>query len=161
MPLILPSLQQPLTALFSAGSQSPAQSAQMMADAYVAYTATALFAPSVPIFTGLEGKALMATLLAALAPSAMNPAGLGTAWSSGITAFWTGPPIVCAGAAPGTVTAVPGAAAVVAALTAVCSVSGQAAAVAAANMAAAIDAATKTAIALLTVGGVPTPTPIA
>lgn len=146
--------------LFTKGTQAAPEAAEVMATAYVAYTATALFGAGLPIFTGAEKDVLKATILAVLNPALMNPAGLAGAWAAGITAFWSAPPIVVAGPAPGTVTACPGAAGLLASLTAVCVVPGQPAAVAAAGMALAIDIATKTTFATLTVGGVPTPTPI-
>lgn len=161
MPLILPTLQKPFELLFALGTKAAPDAAKKMSDAYVAYTSTAIFGAALPVFTGTEGPKLMATLIAVLNPALMNPAGLAGAWSAGILAFWTTPPIVCAGGTPGTVTAVPGASALLASMTAVCLIPGQPAAVAAAAMAACIDVATKTAVATLMVGPVPTATPIA
>lgn len=161
MPLVLSTLQKPLELLFTKGTGVSAESATTMANAYAAFVSTALFGAAVPVFTGAEAQLMKVTLLASMNPFVPNPVGLGTAWAAGIQAFWLTPPIVCVGGTPGTVTAVPGAASLPAAMLAVTSVPSQPASVAAAGMAACIQAATMTAIATLVIGGVPTPTPIA
>lgn len=146
MPLNPPALLKPLLKLFKEGSTDPVKTAKIMADAYVKYTSKALFTPGVPVFTGIEHELLQATILVVLNPILMNPAGLATAWSAGITAFWLAPPIL---APPGVVTACPGAIALIPVMTAICSVPGQPAEVAAAAMAASIDIATRTTIATI------------
>lgn len=161
MPLILSTLQGPLLQLFTKGTDVSAESAEIMSSAYVSYASTAIFPPDVPVFTGLEKALMKATLIAAMNPFLPNPAGLGAAWAAGIQAFWTSPPIACLGGAPGAVTAVPGAASLPATMLAITSVPFQPASVAATGIAAAIDAATRTTIATLTIAGVPTPVPIA
>lgn len=160
MPLILPTLQKPLEALFVKGTGASPESAEIMSSAYVAYVSTALFGASIPIFTGAEKELMKVALLLAMNSFIPNPAGLGLQWAAAINTFWLSPPINCVGAAPGPVQAVPGTASLPAAMLAVTSIPFQPAAVAAAGIAACIDAATKTAIANLNVSGTPTPTPI-
>lgn len=132
-----------------------------MAQAYADYVALATFPPdtppAAPAFTGLEMAAMKAVLLGFMNQFVPNPAGLGSMWAAGIQTFWLSPPIICGGAAPGTVTSIPGLASLPGAMLSIAIIPAAPAAVAASAVAAAIHAATQTVTATLTIAGTPTP----
>jgi hypothetical protein len=146
MPLALglPGMQSGFTALLAGPPLGPLPAAAKMADIYATYAATGLFGASLPVFTGAEKAVLAATLAAIFALPVPNPAAWGTAWSAGVTTFWLAPPIAVAGPQVGVVTAVPGAASLIATLTAQVLIPFNPAPVAAALIAAALHAATQT-----------------
>jgi len=110
VPLDPSSMVAGFTGLFSGPALGAFPAAQKMADIYASYAALGLFGVNKPIFTGAEKTMLANTLAAVFSLPAPNPAAWGTAWSSGLTAFWLAPPIIVTGPAQaGLVTAIPGA----------------------------------------------------
>ena len=116
-----------------------------MAALYAAYAQTGMFGASLPVFTGAEKAALAAKLAAVFSLPAPNPAAFGTAWSTGLTAFWLTPPIVVTGVQSGAVTALAGGATVSGVLAAIGP--SNLAPVAASKVASALHTATLTCIA--------------
>ena len=147
MPLDPSSMISGFTSMFSGGPLGPVGGGKKMASIYATYASAGMFGASAPVFTGLEQQALAATLTAVFSLTTPNPAAFGQAWSAGLTAFWMTPPIVVTGAQAGVVTAIPGAAAVSAALAALVASPSNPAPAAASILAAALDAATRTAVA--------------
>jgi len=118
MPLDKSGLASELEAIFKDQLSSPAIVAQKMATAYDNYCQKGLAGGAKPILVGK--KALEGTLAAAIAsPATGAPPTLAGAWSAGIQAYWLAPPVVFATPPiSGLATTMPGAGAVVAALTA-------------------------------------------
>lgn len=153
MPLIVSTLQAALQAVFEANLSSSQAAADALAKAYATYAQAGTFGASLPVFTGLEQKALSTTLLASFAsPQPPNPAAWGAAWATGLANFWMAPPIVISGPQVGVVTGIVGAPLLATSLLAMI-VPQQSAATAAATLAAQLHTAT------LTVIGVVSPPP--
>lgn len=152
-------MQSAFTELLTGPHLGAVPAAQKMASIYATYAATGTFGPNLPVFTGLEQSVMAATLAAVFALPVPNPAAWGTAWSAAVTTFWLSPPIVVVGPTPGTVTACPGAGAIVGALLAQVLIPFSPAPVAAAYLAGVLHTATSTTIATLNIPP-PTPTPI-
>jgi hypothetical protein len=147
MPLIASVLQTGFQTLFESNSISSQAAADALAKTYATYAQAGTFGASVPVFTGLEQKALSATLLASFSsPQTQNPALWGTAWAAGLANFWLAPPIVVSGAQAGLVTVALGIPLLAAALPPTI-VPQQSAASAAATLAAILHTATLTVIA--------------
>ncbi len=145
MPLIVSTLSSLLETSFMSCPDSAQKSADDMATAYDTYCKAGLAGGIPPLFTGLEKQALMSILLAAIISKAGTPDQIAQAWSSGIQTYWLSPPVVfTAPPIAGLVTAVPGAGAVIAAISGVMANTKNTAASAAQGIAAALDAATKT-----------------
>jgi hypothetical protein len=159
MALVPMTLQAPLTQLFTLSAPTADQSAEIMANAYASYVSTAMFGPSIPLFTGQEKVVMKATLLAAMNPNIPNPAGFAGAWVAGITSFWLSPPVQVVGPLVGPVTVIPGIGALLGAMLPLLIIPSKPAALAAAGLTAAIAAATATVTATLTPppGGAPVP----
>ncbi len=144
MPLNPSKLYDPIFKLFTECSDSPLKTATIMSDAYADYASDALFIPAIPIFTGIEKTLMKATILAVLPPFLMNPAGLGTAWAAGVSAYWLAPPVLNL---MGLCVACPGAPSLVGIITAICIIPGQPAEIAATGITVAVHAATLTTLA--------------
>lgn len=148
-----------IQAVFDSYPATPAIAATGFANAYNNYVAAAVFGPDFPVYTGLEVAAMAATLGASLAVPGL-PVTHAAAWAAAVAAFWTAPPIVCAGVLPWVATACPGAPACAAPIAAAIAVPGLLSSVPAAAIAAALIVATATTFATLLTPP-PAPFPIA
>lgn len=119
MALVQASLKSELVTIFSSRLASPDIIAQRLAQAYTTYALAGMFGASTPVILPTHTAALQNSLKGAISnPKAGSAALFAQAWVSGLTSFWLTPPVLVAGAQVGTVTAIPGAAALVAPLTA-------------------------------------------
>ena len=157
MPIVMAKLAKGLADVFRSQPDSGAMTASKIAQEYDLYCKPALAAPGMPIFTGAEKKALEGPLAAALSNQNGTAAMVAQAFSMGIQAYWLAPPVIFSGGpASGVVTAMPGAAAVIAPLTAAFSNLNNTEDTIGQLIAAALDAATKTV--LVTYATPPPPT---
>ena len=137
-----------LTAVLQAFPPTAATCASGLAAAYASYAAAGLFGTSTVTVTPANTSALESALLAAiLLPMAGNPGSFGAAWTTGLTAFWTTPPIAVVGGQAGAVTAIPGAAGAAGAITAAAAVLANTAPAFAAALGGALHTATLTTVA--------------
>lgn len=120
MPLNSSSLAKELEAAFASQPESPALSAQKMAAAYDNYCKAGIAGGIPPLFTGAEVKRLEGILLGAIAsPVGGGPPVIAAAWSAGIQSYWLTPPVpFLAPPIAGVTTAMPGAGAAIAVLSA-------------------------------------------
>ena len=135
------------TSMFQNGALGIQPGAAKMASIYASYAATGMFGASAPVFTGLEQELLATTLAAVFGLQVPNPTAFGTAWQTGLLAFWLTPPIVVTGVQSGLVTSIVGTTALPAALAALFAVPSNPAPVAASLLATALHVCTLTTIA--------------
>lgn len=103
--------------LFSSTSESKSEAAIAMADVYALYAADGMFGASTVTIDGARETALANALEAGMVePPAGSLATFAAAWATGLSAFWTGAPVV--GAQAGATVGCPGAGALAAALVA-------------------------------------------
>lgn len=119
---------------------SAIEAGMLLAAAYFDYASAAMFGASTPVFAAQEA-ALAVTLGGSLAVPGLA-ATHAAAWGAGLTTFWTG--VTVAGVQAGATVPPTGAAALVAALTALFSNPLNTAAAAATGLATALDTCTKT-----------------
>lgn len=145
MPVVMANLASGLANVFRSQPSSGAEAAQKITAEYDLYCKPAMAAPGLPIFTG-AGKSAMEGLLAGALSSNMGAAAaVAAAFSAGIQAYWLSPPVTFVGGpATGVVTAMPGAASVIAPLTAAFLNLANTEDTIAQAIASALDAATKT-----------------
>lgn len=141
-------LEDAIGILLASTFASAAEAADAWAGSYDDYCQSAQFAASAPVFTGNERAAFAATLAPALAPvpppAVPIPGTPAAAFGAAVAAYWSSPPIAVAGPQTGTVNGCPGAAALPAALVALCASPVGDAATFAAGFAAALHTATLT-----------------
>lgn len=143
MPLDVSKLSSSLKDVFASMPASASDAADGMSDAYYDYASDATAGGGKVAIPGANKSALAAALLAAIgAPAAGSPVSISGAWASGVAAFWIGVPVT--GAQSGATVACPGAASLLASLTAIFANVANTADKAAAGVAAALDVATKT-----------------
>jgi len=136
-------LSSDLEDVFASLPASASDAADALALAYGTYAAGGQFGASMPNIPPANVDALAAALLAAIAvPAAGNPATIAASWAAGLTAFWLGVPV--AGVPAGATVGCPGAASLVATLTAVFANVANTSASCAAGLSAALHGATIT-----------------
>ena len=119
MPLIMATLATGLANVFKSQPSSGADAARAIANEYDKYCKTAAALPGLPVFTSLEKTTFEGILVPALSsPDAGNASVVASAFGNAVQAYWLSPPVMFSGGqAIGTVTAAPGALAIVQALT--------------------------------------------
>jgi len=152
MPLVVATLAAELSSIFMGHPNTGADAAFKIAGAYDNYCKTAMAPPGLPVFTGVEKTTFQGLLTPSLiSAEAGNPTIVAQAMASAIQAYWLTPPVVfIGGPAAGMVTAVPGAMAIVSALSGILSNTGNTEAVAGQQIATQFDIATKTVLVTFT-----------
>lgn len=145
MPLIPATLTASLAAVLGGPSLSGAQKAQEFGTAYQTYALTATAGVLLPIYVGIEGRAMAARLTPVLGTQQQSPYEFARALAGGVEAFWLLPPVpFLGGVAAGSVTAFIGKAALVAAVAGILSSPTLRHEPVAAQLASALDVATRT-----------------
>lgn len=145
MPLISATLSSSLTTILGAPSVSGAEKAQQIGSAYQAYALTATAGVLLPIFIGIEGRAMASRLTPVLSSTHPTAHSFANALASGVEAFWLLPPVpFTGGVAAGLVTAFVGKSALAAAVTGIMARPTPRHEPVAIQLASALDAATRT-----------------
>lgn len=142
------SLTSDVLALFNSSPATAHDAAVGLAQAYYNYVSGALFGLSLPVITTAMRDAMQATLETGLAVPGAPPTIAG-AYGASLSAFWAAVP-VAGGSGTGTTAGCPGASAAIGALTAVFANIANTASSAAAGIATALQTATLTVTATLT-----------
>jgi hypothetical protein len=122
-----------------------ALAAKKLALEYDKYCKTAMAPPALPIFTGVEAMSLEGPLAAVFSGGTGPAPAVAQAWATGIQAYWLAPPVMFVGGpVSGVATAMPGAPASIAPITAALTNLGNTEETFAQQLATALDIATKT-----------------